>query len=242
MGELCHAHGRSYRQWRHEGGSELGPVLDMFGSWLTVSVRPPKSIGSRRAAEGAPFDRDRCSRGRLFVAIAKRDAASWDDCARFRSAGIAVVRIGRDWLASPRIAAVFAVLAIVGAAIHLRGVGSVLNQARKHAVSGLAGREACLAQSLSGAPVPAERIAFVRWVKRRLPASAVYSLGSYEGEPDIWCITQVLLPSLPAGPGARATWTITMGTSPVPPAERGTRPDREVLIYRPGYAIVRSGG
>ena len=76
----------------------------------------------------------------------------------------------------------------------------------------------------------------------KLPASAVYSLGSYEGEPDIWCITQVLLPSLPAGPGARATWTITMGTSPVPPAERGTRPDREVLIYRPGYAIVRSGG
>jgi hypothetical protein len=107
-------------------------------------------------------------------------------------------------------------------------------------VSELAGREACLSQSLNGVPVPAERIAFIRWLKRRLPASSVYTLDGDHGSPDIWCITQVLLPALPAGPDVRPTWTITMGSS-VPLSQISAAHRRNVLVYRPGYALVWSG-
>jgi hypothetical protein len=46
------------------------------------------------------------------------------------------VRIGRERVASPRVAAVFAILAVAGAALHLHALGSALNEARKQSATG----------------------------------------------------------------------------------------------------------
>ncbi len=96
----------------------------------------------------------------------------------------------------------------------LHGAGSAFGHARREAVGRRAGLEHCVDESLSGAPLVPYRHRFVSWVKARLPAHAVYSFVAEAGAPDGWCLTLVWLPALPAGPGARAGWTIAFGVVP----------------------------
>ena len=49
----------------------------------------------------------------------------------------------------------------------------------------------------------------------------------------------VLLPSLPAGPGGHAGWTIAFGTIPPDLRARIARHDPSVRIFAPGFALAQ---
>jgi hypothetical protein len=137
-------------------------------------------------------------------------------------------------------ASVLATVAFASALVHVGDVGSVLNQARRSAVGPRAGLERCFDES-NGVPGPRLRLRlpFINWVKQRLPRDAVYALAPYTGPPDAWCVALVLLPSLPAGPGGRARWTIAFGTIPPDLQGRIARHDPSVLVFAPGLALGR---
>jgi hypothetical protein len=137
-------------------------------------------------------------------------------------------------------AAVLGAFVLAFALADADGAGSALNQARDDSVGSRAGVEHCLTESFGGAPLVPERIPFLDWVRKRLPADAVYAVAPYIGEPDGWCLTLVLLPALPAGPGGTPGWTITMGT--VPPSVQLAISRHEVSpqVFAPGYLLVRN--
>ena len=111
---------------------------------------------------------------------------------------------------------------------------SVLAGARQMRASVRAGIETCVAEDGVG-----RTDGFIDWLDARLPARAVYSL-ALANEPDAWCVTLVLLPRLPAGPGdTRPGWLIAFGA--VPPAMQQLIDERSprVLVYRPGFALER---
>lgn len=137
------------------------------------------------------------------------------------------------------VAAVLGALTFAFALANVRTAGSVLNQARRSAVTARAGLEHCLRESLTGAALVVTRLPFVDWVKTQLPRHAVYSLAPYDGPPDDWCLTLVLLPALPNGPGGSPSWTIALG--PIPPDlhARIARRDPSVQVFPPGYALAR---
>lgn len=152
----------------------------------------------------------------------------------------ALVRRSRRNLEGPAVAAiVLGALAFAFAVANLANAGSELDQARRHAVSSRAGLEHCLGESLSGGPLVPVRPPFLNWVKQRLPAHAVYALAPYAGPPDSWCVTLVLLPSLPVRPGGTADWTITFGMLPPDLKARIQHHDPSVQVFAPGYALAR---
>lgn len=121
----------------------------------------------------------------------------------------------------------------------LHGAGSAFSHARREVVGGRAGLEQCVDESLSGAPLVPYRHRFVSWVKAHLPAHAVYSLVAEAGAPDVWCLTLVWLPALPAGPGERAGWTIAFGVLPPDLRARIARHDPTVEVFAPRFALAR---
>lgn len=131
------------------------------------------------------------------------------------------------------IAAIMLTLALGG----LADAGWSLNQIRRTGVGARAGLESCLTEQ--GGPAVAVRLQFINWVKARLPADAVYQLLPYTPPPDDWCVTLVLLPSLPAGPGGRADWAIAFGTLPPDLQARIARKDPSVQVFAPGYALAK---
>jgi hypothetical protein len=139
--------------------------------------------------------------------------------------------------------AAIAVLVCVSALAHVGLTGSVLAQDRGYSVSAQLGLEHCLYESLGGGPIAPERALFVAWVKRRLPPGAVYTVVPYAGTPDGWCLTMVLLPALPLGPGAaRPGFEIVAGVVPPDIAARIARHDPTVQVFAPGYALAKVVG
>jgi hypothetical protein len=151
-------------------------------------------------------------------------------------------RVGRFWLPWPSLAGIgLAALLCVSLLLHARSTASTINQARRHAVGARAGLEHCFTESLTGQPLVAERNRFLDWVKGRLPSRVLYAVYPYSGPPDLWCLTLVLSPALPASGGDHATWTIAAS---VPPAARasveGQYPD--AMVFAPGYVLARNPG
>lgn len=157
-------------------------------------------------------------------------------------AAIAVAVVRRRGHAHPPALVVVTVLAVglvVSALGHTVDAARVLNQSRKDAVTAQAGLEHCFTESVTGGPFVPERDAFMQWVKRRLPANAIYQVSGYSGPPDAWCLTTVLLPALPAGPGGTPDWTIVAGSPPPAIAAEIAHPHPNVAVFAPGYALVR---
>ena len=137
------------------------------------------------------------------------------------------------------VATALGALVFVLVLVNVRSAGSVLNQARRHAVTSRAGREHCLLESLSGAPLVLSRLPFIDWLNAQLPTNAVYTVVPYSGPPDFWCVTMDLLPALPAGPGGVPHWTITLGTVPPDLQARIGRHDPSVHVFAPGYVLAQ---
>ncbi len=158
---------------------------------------------------------------------------------------LAVVIVGRASgdraVARQVVATGLAGLLAVSVALHLRGAGSALAQAGRHHVSAQMGLEHCVTESLSGAPVALKAVGFLAWVKHELPAGARYAVSPYGGSPDGWCVTMVLLPALPAGPGEPVGWTLALGSIPAEMQAKITGHDPSVEVYAPGYALERDG-
>jgi Flp pilus assembly protein CpaB len=151
-------------------------------------------------------------------------------------------RVGGHWLPWPSLAAIgLAGLLCVSLLLHARSTASTLNQARRHAVGPGAGLEHCSTEVPIGQRLVPERIRFLDWVKARLPARALYAVDPYSGPPDLWCVTVVLLPALPASGGDRAGWTIAAG---VPPAAQASidGQDPDAKVFAPGYVLARNPG
>jgi len=144
---------------------------------------------------------------------------------------------GRGVTARPIIAASLAGLLALSVALHLRGVGSALAQSGRGHVSAQTGLESCVNESLSGAPVAPRAVGFLAWVKRRLPDGARYVVSPYEGLPDGWCLTTVLLPALPATGAERFEWTLALGSIPAEMQAKIAHHDPNVRVYSPGYAL-----
>lgn len=134
------------------------------------------------------------------------------------------------WLAG----AVVGVITVAFAIADVAGAGSALNQARRAGVGARAGLEHCFDEEGVSTRLP-----FLNWVKARLPAHAVYAMVPYAGQPDGWCTTLVLLPSLPAGPGGNAGWIIAFGTIPPDLQARIARHDPSVQVFAPGFALAK---
>jgi hypothetical protein len=130
-------------------------------------------------------------------------------------------------------------LVLALALISAPSAGSVLNQARHNAVIARAGREHCLFESLTGERPVLSRLPFIDWLTTQLPVNSVYTVVPYSGPPDFWCVTFVLLPALPAGPGGVPQWTITLGTVPRDLQARIARHDPSVHVFAPGYVLAR---
>ena len=148
--------------------------------------------------------------------------------------------VGRPRLPGPSLAATgLAAMLCFSLLLHVRSTASTLNQARRHAVGARAGLEHCFTESLSGQRPVSERNRFFDWVKARVPPRALYAVSSYSGPPDLWCVTLVLSPALPASGRDHAAWTIAAG---IPPAlqARIDHHDPDVDVFAPGYALVRN--
>lgn len=167
-------------------------------------------------------------------------------CAVLAVCGAAVelgfrARAGRRIGALPTAAGVLAVLTAIAILANLHTAGGVLNRARRDAVGPREGLEHCFAETNgeSGPRLP-QRLPFINWVKRRLPAHAVYELVPSAGPPDAWCVALVLLPSLPARAGEPARWTITFGTTPAALQARIAQHDPTVHVFAPGFALAQN--
>jgi len=130
-------------------------------------------------------------------------------------------------------AGVVALFAVAFTVTNLVKSSSALDHAAHSAVGGRAGLERCVNEDRAG-----QRLPFVNWVKRRLPP-AVFTLAPYPGHLDAWCVTLVLLPALPAGPGGTPTWTVTLGTIPPELKARIARHDPSVQVFATGFALSK---
>ena len=85
--------------------------------------------------------------------------------------------------------------------------------------------------------------AFVEWVQRRVPAGAVYQLDDLLPEPDAWCLTLALLPSLPAGPGdTHPAWEIAFGGYTPAIAALVAHHSPRVRVFAPHFALANLAG
>jgi hypothetical protein len=133
----------------------------------------------------------------------------------------------------PVAAGVLGAVAVALAVAGLADASFELNQQRGNSVDARAGIERCFDESGVGSLLP-----YIHWVRGQLPAHAVYALAPYAGQPDVWCMTLVLLPALPAGPGGRADWIVTFGTIPPGLQARIARHDPSVQVFASGFAIA----
>jgi hypothetical protein len=138
--------------------------------------------------------------------------------------------------------AVIAVLALVVVAGEIPSGASVLNQARRAAVSERAGVDYCFRQGWPGNPggAGAARLPFVHWLLARMGPHAVYAI-DYTSPPDPNCLFLGLLPALPARTGEHADWTIAFGAIPPEMQRRIAAHDPSVRVFAPGYALERDG-
>jgi hypothetical protein len=69
----------------------------------------------------------------------------------------------------------------------------------------------------------------------------LYAVYPYSGPPDLWCVTLVLSPALPAGNGDHAMWTIAAS---IPPAAQASidHQDPDAKVFAPGYVMARNPG
>lgn len=146
--------------------------------------------------------------------------------------------VGGRRLSWPSLAGIgLAAVLCVSLLLHARSTASTLNQARRHGVGPRAGLEHCFSESLSGQPLVLERNRFLDWVKGRLPPRVLYAVYPYSGPPDLWCVTLVLSPALPASAGERATWTIAAGVTPSAQASID-RDHPHAKVFAPGYVLA----
>jgi hypothetical protein len=151
-------------------------------------------------------------------------------------------RVGGRKLPWPSLAGIgLAGMLCVSLLLHASSTASTLNQARRDAVGARAGLEHCVTEVPTGQRLVPERTRFVDWAKGRLPPRALYAVYPYSGPPDLWCITLLLSPALPASAGDRAAWTIAAG---VPPAAQANidRQDPDAKVFAPGYVLARNPG
>jgi hypothetical protein len=159
--------------------------------------------------------------------------------------GVLVVgqkRFGGRKLPWPSLAGIgLAALLCLSVLFHARSTASTLNQARRHAVGPRAGLEHCITEIPTGQQLVPERTRFLDWVKGRLPPRVLYGVYPYSGPPDLWCITLLLSPALPASGSDNPAWTIAAG---VPPAAQTNieRQDPAAKVFAPGYVLARSPG
>jgi hypothetical protein len=120
---------------------------------------------------------------------------------------------------------------------------SILNQARRQAVSASYGRNFCFRQGWPGNPAGsgAARLPFVHWLNARMGPNAVYTL-VYSAPPDEDCVILGLLPALPAAPGERAQWTVAFGAVPKEMQAKIAVHDASVRVFGPGLALERNPG
>ena len=149
---------------------------------------------------------------------------------------------------SARVALRLAPWVIIGAVVlALAGGGipatlSLLSQAAREPVSATTGVDYCFGEPWPDNPHGAgmARLPFVRWLKSRMGAHAVYAL-DYTPPPDTGCLTLGLLPALPARPGERAEWTIAFGSVPAEMRALIGRHDPAVEVFAPGFALQFNG-
>jgi hypothetical protein len=149
---------------------------------------------------------------------------------------------------SARVAQRLAPWVIIGAVVlALAGGGipatlSLLSQAARDPVSATTGVDYCFGEPWPDNPNGAgmARLPFVRWLKSRMGAHAVYAL-DYTPPPDTGCLTLGLLPALPARPGERAEWTIAFGSVPAEMRTLIGRHDPAVEVFAPGFALQFNG-
>jgi hypothetical protein len=132
------------------------------------------------------------------------------------------------------------VLALAGSGV--RATLTLLSQAAREPVSATTGVDYCFGESWPDNANGAgrARLPFVRWLKARMGAHAVYAL-DYTPPPDTGCLTLGLLPSLPARPGERAEWTIAFGAVPAEMRALIARHDPAVQVFSPGFALQYDG-
>jgi hypothetical protein len=150
--------------------------------------------------------------------------------------------VGGRRLPWPSVAGIgLAALLCVSLLLHARSTASTLNQARRHAVGARAGLEHCTTEIPTGQRLVPERIMFLDWIKGMLPSRVLWGVDPYTGPPDLWCITLLLSPALPASGSDHAAWTIAAG---VPPAAQANidRQDPGAKVFAPGYVLARSPG
>jgi hypothetical protein len=134
-------------------------------------------------------------------------------------------------------------LAVVFAIGGIASGASALNQARRASVSASQGTDYCFGQSWPGNPngAGAARLPFVRWLRARMGADAVYAIDD-ASPPDVDCLYLGLLPALPARPGQRPDWTIAYGAMPPEMQAKIAAHDPAVRVFAPGYALQDDGG
>jgi hypothetical protein len=139
-------------------------------------------------------------------------------------------------------AMVAGVLAVVVATSELPVGASVLNQARRSAVSARVATEYCFGQVWPANPggAGAARLPFLRWLKARIGPQAVYAI-AYAPPPDADCLFLGLLPALPAAPGEHADWTIAFGVVPAEMKARIAAHEASVRVFAPGFALESDG-
>jgi hypothetical protein len=139
------------------------------------------------------------------------------------------------------VVAVLAAVAILAAVSRVPGAVSQIRTGVSYRDAAVPGPDHCVEESLGGGPGVGQdlRASFVVWLKGRLPAHAVYQVAPYAGPPDPWCLTTLLLPALPAGPGGTPAWTVTFGRVPPSIAAQMRRRDGSVQVYAPGFVLAR---
>jgi hypothetical protein len=124
--------------------------------------------------------------------------------------------------------------ALVCALGHVGSDASTLRQDARFRVGARAGVDHCFVETGSRSEIP-----FIDWVHSRLPEHAVYQLDDVAPRPDAWCLTLVLLPALPAGPGDnRPRWEVDFGGLSPSLEARVKRHDRSVHVFAPGFALA----
>lgn len=139
--------------------------------------------------------------------------------------------------------AVVAALATALALSTVQPAVSSLTAERKSAVGAQAGIEHCLYET--GA---AGSVAFLRWLKTRMPSDARYWLADapeLQGDApglDPLCVALELLPRLPETVRAHAGWVVGLaGTVPADVQRRIALRDPTVQVFAPGYVLAREG-
>jgi hypothetical protein len=134
------------------------------------------------------------------------------------------------------VAAVLTVAVIASGVGNLNTAASELHNAHRSSVGPRRGIDYCLQEDGAQARIP-----FVEWLRRRLPARAVYAL-ALSGQPDAWCVTVSLLPRLPVGgPNDSPGWLVAFGVIPPALAPLIARHDPSVHVFGPGLALARLG-